>query len=371
MTDPVLILIADPIDTGAWRWARVGADGRLIASSTGDSASLPGKGDERVVLVLAGEAVRGRRIDLPAKTDAQARAALPYLLGDELGDNARSLHFVLDAAGAGERTVYWTEAAPLAARLAALEARDLTPDLITADFIALPDTITPYALADGARAIRVAPEPTEGYAADLSLLSLLDPDLPAEALMPVRLDGLASRLAEGIARYSGPDFRQGAFAPRRAWGEVWLVWQRAAWLALALLVLAGVVVLAEGFKARSLADETDAATQVALREAFPDVRSLPHLQSRLKALRGTGADPFLALSARLFAAAETVDGMMVNGLRFDRNEGRLSAAISAASFGDIERLKAAVAERGATLTEGASRQEDGRIISEITIGDRP
>ena len=94
----VIALPAMPGDPVLWGLFADGltASGRALADVPADRA-------DQVWAVVPGGDVLMRRVEIPARSDAQARAALPYLLEDDVAVELDGLHFAMGPAGGDGR----------------------------------------------------------------------------------------------------------------------------------------------------------------------------------------------------------------------------------------------------------------------------
>ena len=164
---------------------------------------------------------------------------------------------------------------------------------------------------------------------------------------------------------------QGAYAPRRDWHGVGQVWRRAAALSAAAAVVGLMVLVSDGLRLARDADAATARAEAIARQALPETKRIVNPRAQVRAalteLQSKGGNGFLRASSVLFTAVSEVDGVQINTLRFDAKQGDITATLSLPSFEAMERVKAAVKQRGGALQEGAARQDGGRVAAEITV----
>lgn len=404
MSGHLIVLAGDHSDApAAWAWWDDGAAG---PRDSGEVAALSGLGllagraPARVSLLIPGDQVLALRAPLPARTDAQARAAAPYAIEDYLATPLDRVHVALGTRQTdGTRLILAIAADLLTGWRAALQAVNLAPDLIMPDYLALPARAGEMHVAMlGQRLACRLPDGT-GFAADSDLAAMLLPDLtatqvpqrvvhagalavdvaaalPADAaLIDAGADGAAALLsAVGQRPSDGVNLLQGRFTAGPGWRAVLRPWRWAAALAAAWLLAMLVLALAQGWRDHGAAADRVAAAEALFRQQFPEVRTLVNpraqLQARLRRLGGGGEADFITLAALLTTALAEVEQVSLDGLRFDQERGGLAASLRYQAFSDVELVRAAVARQGGVAEEGGARQSGGEIIGEIMVRGR-
>lgn len=379
-----LILAPGPGREDPVLWGLVTEDGTLQASgrvTPGHEVSDTDNGwaaAERVIVVVPGTDVTLHRVSLPARTEAQARAALPFALEDEVAGDVDGLHMALGPAGNGQ------------ARLAAVVSRacmddwrgrlidlGLEADIMVPDYLAVPaPNDEAQTLEFGGRTV-VTLGPRAGFAVESDLLpAVLGPAMEREGLAGSRnltLDDGAFLLAVHARLRDGAPLNllQGSFGPRRRWHFDFAFWRNAAALLAMVLVGYGVLLGSEGWRMERNADALHARAEALFRETFPEVRRVVNpaaqMRSGLNGLRSASSDHFLRLATVLFRSLQSADQARLEALRFDQARGELVADVSYGSYRDMETIKAAVERQNARLEEGAARQMDGRTMGEIMV----
>ncbi|MBB4210212.1 type II secretion system protein L (GspL) [Rhodothalassium salexigens DSM 2132] len=401
----------------ALRAAGVGIGGDAGAKAAGRPARA------KLVAVVPGQAVLCRPVQLVARTDRQARAALGFLLEDDLAVEGADLHLAVSApadagdssgtgTGAGDRLAAAVDATAMAAWMEMLARTGLSVEAVVPDYLALcpaPGELWVADAGDGTVLVGegagVGARPVaQGYRVEAGLAAaLIDETLAAGAPLQAHLLGdpgrlpapsqgwgdtpvvrqpgaaLAALLARRLGRGTAPalSLLQGAHAPSGSWHEALAPWRPALALAAAVLVTLALSVALEAWRLDARAEALHARAGAVLRETFPEVGRVvnPRTQmaTRVAALRATGPDPagsYLDLAAILFESLGEIDGARIERLRYDGAAGSLTAEVRLGSFGQIERLRAAVDRRGGALDEGASRQEAGQVIGDVTVRRR-
>ena len=317
------------------------------------------------ILIVDGRDTARHIIDLPALSGAKALAAAGFALEDQLAQSIDDVHIALKPAGDGRCAAEVVDKASFDRLLKSLRSQGYDAVACYSEYS--------LCLAAGRENIAIE-EPGSARVflrGDDVVLTLLDADLvpdtgsKASTLTKAEMVELADNLNAGDG--AGVNLMQGAFKPRANLSEVWLVWRRAAVLcAVAIIAFAGTYLWETASLQAQIKDLDDKATRQ-MAEAFPGVRSLPHMRQRLNGLSEQAGDPFLTLSSILFEAMNDVEGVALISLRYDRTRNALSASLELIRFEDVRALNDAVARYGGRMTEGASRQSGQLVVSDIQL----
>lgn len=391
MSRDCLILI-DPV-SGLPGYA-VLVDERGLIAAEGEPGSLDFAALEfdRTVLIAPGEAVGTHPLTLPPGSESQARTAAAFAIEDFVSRPVDELHLALGEDEETGRRVAVADASALRGWIESVRALGLEPDLIAADYDLLPREAGTVSVAMIGGRVFVA-GPGLGFTAA--------PDLAAPILSQIletgRLGALwtedgadlapfgpalsgaprseaadyAALLRQGLAEGRYIDLRQGEFAPRRPFlGDMGLFARAAALLAAAFVGWA-VLVAAQSWALNHRADEMRAEADAVFGEAFPEegrvVNAAMQMETRLRGLRSGGGGAFLDLSAILSDSLQALEDVQLESVRFDSQNGELTARLLYDEFQDIERLKTEIARRGAALEEGASQQQGGGFAGEVRV----
>ncbi|WP_374467853.1 type II secretion system protein GspL [Phenylobacterium sp.] len=322
-----------------------------------------------VVLVVPGVEVTARWLHLPTRSDAQARAAAALMLEGETALADEPLHLAVGALEEdGHRLVAAVTEPRLRGWLDLARTYGLALDHVVPDhlMVAEPEGEAPVAVRWGdlvvvrGRRLAFTCEPELAPA-------LLDPMPPVE-------EGEAAerRLAAG-ASLAGLDLRQGAFAAADTSRPARRDLVRAGILA-GVLLASPLIIDAAGTVRLNLAAgrlEQEAARTVAgilpkgAAVNDPAVQAQAALQ---RAQLAAGGGP-AGLAARLFAALSEIDQAQAESLIVSP-DGALRATVSHTNYSDVEVLRGALARAGMALREGATREEGGRIVTDVIVGAR-
>lgn len=324
-----------------------------------------------VILVVPGVDAVARWLRLPGRNDAQARGAAALLLDDERALGEEALHLALGPIEAdGERLVVAVGAARMQAWLDLARLHGLEPAAVVPDHLLLPepeDDAPVAVLSDGLLVVRgrrlaVACEP------ELAPM-LLDGRAPQRIDDPEAVE----RLWAAGASQPALDLRQGAFAPSdgRRLGPRML--GRGAVLAglllLSPILLDGAQAVRLNLAARQVEAETTRSAAAVLPKGAavndPAGQTVAQLE-RLELAAGGGP---AGLAAQLFRALSEIDQAQVETLTVS-DDGAMRVSVSHANYSDMEVLGDALRRAGVAFREEGTREDGGRIVSDIILGVR-
>jgi len=369
------------------------------SGAPGDAAS--------VVLIVPGEDVLLREVELPARSLAQARAALPWLLEDDMAAAPESQHVALSQPDdAGKRLAIAASRERMDAWTAALAAAGLTADCIAPDFALLDAAPEQAVIVAGPNRVLFGLGGATGGACEAELAARLLPALLADsACRRVELYGgderlagaltaaaerhrlpalsaadLLARMADSVARHDDkqggrlPDLAQGPYAPRRARALSRGRLKRLAALAVALLVAHVASVILEARQFADLAAAAEQRMETVFRQAAPEGSRLVNPRAQLANIKarlgGQGGD-FIDLSRMLHRAVAAQPGVTLQALTYDARSRSVRVEAALSDFADIEALKSHLREQGGALDDSGARQSEGRIIGEFTLREAP
>ncbi|MDH5832873.1 type II secretion system protein GspL [Luteimonas kalidii] len=363
MNHRILFLPADP--ASAATLLDVDGDGRVLARAQlqpGTPAPVA-PAAASTVLVVPGTAVRIDRLDLPAHSAAQARAAARALLAARLA-RADALHVALDSAQAGPlRTVAAVEAALMRGWLDRAAAFGLAIDAAVPEQLLLP-------VPDASGAAHVLDAGDRWLVRADAMAFAAEPALAAQVLGErerVVLDGDLVRFAARALR-PDIDLLQGEFVP--AWKRTRPAGRRRlAWLTAALAISPLLLVAAQALQLTLAARSLEARVSAVVRDALPVPGTAPSggvdtLDAQLQAAREPRA--FAAATGALFSAVAARPGVRLVDLEYQRGD-RLRATIAHPGADDLDALRGALAAEGWRLVEGGSRDADGGLRTAVSL----
>lgn len=368
--DPVhVVLLPARADAPAARLV-VASDGSVLSRDVlaADGPQLPADAPRpRVVVVVPGTQAPARWLQLPAWSQAQARAAALELAGDELaaGDAA---HVAVGAAADPEapRPVVAVAEATMQAWLAQASALGLRPDAMVPDHLALPAPDDPesaqVATLDGDWIVRTA---SRAFRVEADLAATVLGDTAVEPVTGA--DAVQALLARG-ALDAPVDLLQGPYAPTDERPTGLRAWRRAAVLA-ALLVASvplacGVEAIAHVLAARSL--ESDAAQRVAraLPGAPADADPAASVRTALATVRAR--EDFPRAFAALSGGVQQLEGAAIDRISWQAGA-PLRAVVLHDNAGQLETLDGFAAGHGLAVATAGTQRADGRLRSEIDL----
>ncbi|MEO1150430.1 MAG: type II secretion system protein GspL [Pseudomonadota bacterium] len=434
MSDRLFVLLGDS-PAAPIIWLRVEADGRLAmrgrAPDYAQFAANPPVVEGAFIALLPGELTALRLLPTPPRGQTQFLSAARYLLEDSLAEDIETLHVSvarhggIAARNAGNTGRCLAVADDIMAEwVAAFRETGLTPDLLTADYFALPQRaqmspqkspderstpanddaaapndeddaprlgVTLFVHEDGL----LAHGPQGGVSidrltADAVLQPLLDQwspdhiDLYAE-VCPAFLQnhpsltlhrgadiGALARLAHEAFAVRGaiPNLLTGDYGRKTDWRAAILPWRGAAAAAgLFVFALTGSW-LAEGWRTEKETARLARLTSEIHNAAFPQKGNedpIAHAR-RVLAARGSGVD-FKSLWVGFSGAVDGRQGVQVEHFRFVNGGRSLQVGILVESISTLDDLKAALADNGIRAQEGAMNRTSGGLFSgELTVG---
>jgi len=404
----------------AWRVLE-DADGATEVRAHGDSLEDAARyvadvGVDRVVLVVPGEHVLLTGVRVPARQRRQLERALPYVVEEHLAEDVEGLHLAAGARGADGRVpVAVIRPGDLGRWLETARAAGLDPDRarVDAGALAAPPDAGATVLVGPRRAL-VRTGPHEGFAVERGSLSALlaawcasrpedealaiqlqvasDVDGGERALDLAPLDSELGRLRrvdlqrerlalpfeEAVARGLHPGDRglellQKRFAPQERGVSAWRRWRGVAALLLVWIVTQGGLDLARASWLSREADALEARSEAEFRELFPQRTRIVDPRAELEALLqgggGTGERGFLALLGDLATAVRAADSadITLRSLSYSRPRGELALELDADALDTVDRLQAALRERGLNAEIGSATQEASGVRARLQL----
>lgn len=347
------------------RFLLVDREGRVVGRGELDPHQADAPPPMRTIAVAPGADVMTRWLELPPGNAAQARAAARWALRDQAAGEVEGLDVALGAApvDGGPRLTAAASATLLQAWLRWMETFDIRPEAIVPDSLCLPAPLEAETLS----AARVG--------ADVALRGstfavTVQPDL-AETITAGRavdwLEGEALDAALAAGALAAPvDLLQ--VHDRRERGQAAKGWRLAAGLGAVLLLSPLILMAAEGVRDRSAADRAGAAAKAGAVKLYPELATADDPATEALRRRGAGPPPggtARALAA-VFAAAERVPGAELDDATLG-GEG-LRVTLSHPTFKDLDAVRADLAEAGLAVVDENSAEEEGRMVSTLTIG---
>jgi type II secretory pathway component PulL len=357
MSKDITCLALPPDLLGPWAYRRSGgaaAWAKTEAEKHALSGSLSGADD--LILILAGENIRRFSLDLPGLRGKELRAATAFELEDHMGGALSDELICYDRKKSGDVALISDALRGQLAQI--LSQYNLNPSQILIDYDLLGDgqnvKIGDRLLQGGAN----------GFVINTAWADLI-PNAPAfETLTP---DALLAQFEARAADNSALDLRAG-LGLKTAQN---MRWQRGAKLA---ALAAGIIILpimldhfaeARAWQKQAQADSRAAAALYEQAAGEPTDDAARALSQRLKA--GQSAAGFLDLSAALFTASETVEGVEIDSLRYDARQNALQLTLRYPNFESGAALEQAVRQSGGDLVVGGIRERGESLIGEASL----
>lgn len=394
----LLVLIGGDAPDAPMAWAAVDASGQVERTGMAQRGALPSAQPARTMLVLPGADAHLRRLELPARSEAQARAGAEVLLGGKLAGGEK-MHYAVGAPqdGSGARLVAAIGEARLQAWLN--RCRDIGAD---PHFVALDCTVWPadeeIVIAVTPNRVVVAGGPFGGFSIEPALAPALAArwlhEAHAEALRVVLLGGDAdsyrralqrdldirgavdpvATLAQGAASLPEfvPNLRQGAFAAAGPKQTPFKLWRFAALLAVAAVMLQVGSLVIEGLRDRQTAAQIETAAERDFRAARPDVRRIVNLRAQVAALANAQTQaarhPVLVTSAPLANALRQQPLARLDEVRHEAPTRDVRLVVSAPDQATIESVVTMLRAAELSVETRAVSPREGRYAAELVVG---
>lgn len=349
-------------------------DGRLV---TAEGVTVPAEAvsaRDEIVLFVPGTDVHVLSAAIPVRSEAEARAAAPFIVEDEIAVPVEDVHIALGPAGADLQ----------AARVLHVVARSKmerwqdwlvgAPDFASAKLVAEQSVLAAEAVChvDGAYIGHVG---ERVFALDAALPeAVVEAYIDGRSPVPLLREAFLAVLARGADGDDAlVDLRQGAFRVRSSLDMSGLgPWRLSGALAAVLVLVWFATMLLETASLRADAERVEASIASAYAAALPDApRPSNYVQAVSRAVNaggGGGGISFREASAALYAALLDVPEAQLLMMRYDRAAGELVATVSYSAYGDDVALKAALlVGREFDVNLGDARQENAGVVGDIII----
>lgn len=338
------------------------------AAAPARTSARPGAGDQVVVFVPGTDAVMFRT-RLPGKRAAEILRAAAFAIEDELAVPAERTHVAVSERpdGSDLRSVFAVDVDVMQGLVGLLDGARLGHCAIVPELSVVPEGGALYDFGDrilgkvDQRAIAV----DASWPADVqSALFKTTPQLAEPVADPLLQLALWAGEASALT-----DLRQGVYA-RAAKTSISLEALKTPAMLLAALSVAGLVEMGLSVTAMNRLDANlQSVAESTYRQVFGD-DARGDLSAAVKAKLAAAPEidnDFVSMSALLYAALETTPGVAVTSLRYDRDLGELSAALSYPAFGADLQIKSAAEAQGGIVRLGDTGVEDGRVVGDVTL----
>lgn len=374
-----LILLLSEAPGGLVRWAFLDEGRVTLADKADDALGLAALAERAasarlVAAVLPGECVAMRALPAPPKGQGQFRAAVGFLLEDELAENLEHVHVAPMRHPGGAGLALAVKKTILEGWLEVLSEAGISPDIVTADFALLPMAAgRAIFIETGDRivgAVGLAGFAMDRPLADEIVASLIADDgisdvvvyggraIDAGGVHGVSVERRGALYDEGLFRTyaaglsAAPNLRQGPYRKRRDWRVAAGPWRRVGMLAAASLAALMLSTVAASLRDMKISDRLKEETLALHEAAFPEAAGAdPRTHARQILAAGGGRPVFLALTNSLAESVDENSGIEIDRIRYNGARGDYSVNLR---FGDItqfEALKRSLAARGLTAAE--------------------
>ncbi len=399
----VLVLIAGDSPEAALAWARADSEGRIQEQGLAPiGAPIPAAQAARTILVLAGAEARLRRVEIAARTQAQARAAAPFLFEGALADDGDTHYAVGDAQDqTGARLVAAISAQRLRVWLERARSHGADPHLVTLDCAIWPTRADEVVIAALPNRVIVAGAGAGGFAIEPSLAAPVfarwlaeSPRASSGRIILLGGDGEHWRRALGAQAYrlepapapdaiaalvhgavnapaTAPNLRQGEFAPTAQRAAPLRFWRFAALLAAAALLLQIGSHILGGVRDAQAADQTMAAAERDFRSLRPELGRIVNLRAQVAALRNqleqSARHPVLTVSTPVVEALRQHPAVRLESVQHQMPGRTVRLVLTASDTNSIGTLVEALRGGGLSIETHDLPPQSGRYATELAV----
>lgn len=396
----LLLLIGGADPEAPMGWAQIDDEGAVLAQGVlAPGVAAPIASPQRTVLVLPGADARVKLLDLPARTQAQARAGAPFLFEGVLAEN-EDMHWAVGAAqnDAGQRLVAAIAQSRLKHWLARCAQSGAKPHWVTLDFLLTPAAGGEVTIAATPSHTIVAAGAAGGFTIEPDLAPLVFSHWLAQArITPRRIvliggeparwrealgahaplldvapaQDLAALLARGAvqADYGAPNLLQGAFGVEAAKASPLKLWRFAALLAAAAFLLQVGSLLIHAVRDGQAARQITVAAERDFQAVHPG--RIVNFRAQVTALTNqvaqSGRHPLLTVAEPLAAALRRNPAVRVDDVRHQAPGRSVRVMISGTDQAGLEAVIAALRAGGVQLDRRDVSPRDGRYSAELSL----
>lgn len=394
-----LVLIGGPTPSAPLMWATVDDSGAVVSHGEDSAAQPPRAAPEHTILIVPGADVQVKQVELPARTDAQARAAAPMLFESALAAT-EGVHYAIGPAqnADGLRLVAAIAQTRLDQWLARCRAASADPYLVVADFSLWPVARGEVHIVEASDRVMIAAGEAGGFSIEAELapgvfsrwaaqarqrfatLVLAENGaakdwaaLPGASVRAISAPDAGRVLAEAALDPPGytPNLRQGVAADATETQSRFRVWRFAAALALLAALLQIGALVGQGLQDRRAARATLAQAEEAFRAARPDVGRVVNLRAQttalINAMEQAENHPVLAATDPLIRALQTQPLARVDEVRFEAPGRTVRLRLSAPQPTALEAAATALRDQGVQVETRDMQPTDGRYAAELII----
>lgn len=400
-----LVLLGGEAPGAPMSWLQVRRGDHAVlgrGSLVGGGQAPPGTKD--CILILRGAEAQIRALELPAKTEAQARGAAAFAFEGQIAAEAGKAVYAIGAAGPdNRRLVAAIDRQRLSAWIASCRAANAIPHSILID-VTLPAVSSgTVRILERAGSAMLAGGPAGGLAIETPLAPALfaawlqrqEGAKPQLAIEGAALTGVASamqtagyetRLKEGgdveaelaCAALApppyAPELLQGEFALDAGGKKRGAMWATTVGLALAAAALQIGLQVFEGLGNQRMATEIVANVEHDFRELRPDVKRIVNLRAQLSAAlnaaRRPPTHPVVSSSYLMVEALQAHPDARLDEVRYAAPGRRVSMRFSGPQPPVLESVIADLRKLDAKLEVEQMRADQGRVSVIVTLVTR-
>lgn len=405
--DEALVLFAGYLAGDEILWLRLDAKtGAVVERGTGAPGQFAGTDPDRVTLVVSAAEAQIKRLPIPARSEAQARAAAAHLFRGALASTPEATHFAVGEAqdGEGRRLVSAIASERLQAWIDACTRLGVAPGSAVLDCLIWPSAPGVVDVVEAAPLTIAAGGALGGFAIETPLapavfqrwlsaadgafasINLCVGDVSAwvQALAAPGPHVQRNRVEDPLAVLAraaidppahAPDLLQGAFARGgEQASNPWRLWRFAAALALiAVAMQIGTLVIA-GWRDERAADQVIELAERDFRAARPDIRRVDNLRVRVKGLlnaqESAANHPVLAATNPLIAMLERHPDVRLDEVRHTGPGRQVHARLSSMQPQALAAALLDLRQTGATFEARELRPLLGRHTTEVVLETR-
>jgi general secretion pathway protein L len=326
-------------------------------------------------------------VSVSRKQARHLQRVLPFLLEEQLLEAPESLWFAAGRNIQGRYPVAVIGRAPLESLLLLCREHQVRPLTLKADADLLAAQAPLVIDVDGWGALILDRE--RALVADEAQRQALialpgqerddddDGERPAEFTRLEDPSTLCEQLGMALAAGRGVELLQGPYVQRqnqKSGPSPWAPWKPVIGLAATVFVLALVAIWTQQWRYARAADQTFAEASELYQSLFPDDRATAGLRRQFEArlarlARGGDGDRGGTLFAVLPAVASTLNGSEVEPkrLQFDQRDGSLLLDLGAKEYSQLEKLQAALREKGVNATIANYRNGASGVTARVKV----
>ncbi len=386
-------LLITPGDNADLCWH--GADAALCHGSAQDLANDPTAQAAELIFVVPAQHVLLQSVVFETHERRLLRQTVPYSLEEDLVDDVDQQHFALGTIDGAQVPVAVVQRQWLGDWLARCNAAGLDISAAWPEQLLLPWREGSWSLAVRSERWLVRVGPYRGFAlepasAALALQLLLDEadviperlivysDAPIDAILPQLpelLRGIAEQLTPPLPSPPAQgevtlDLLQGVFARTLPWQRWWREWKLPAYALGIALVVQLVFMLVQHFQLNKQNLALRQQIEAIYRGVEPRgqvVDAELQLRRKVEALRGQRGGNALGLLQQVGSALHSMAGVTLQNLTYNERQGEIRLSIGAASFKDVEAVRAAIAGKGLNAQLMGSNADGDKTRAQLRV----